>query len=342
MLLSISIPTHHGRAEVLARALDSVLEQLGDDVEVCVSDNASEDATQDVVRERQARWGERLRYHRNPANLGLVPNLLNSVRMATGEFCWLLGSDDVVVPGGVQAVVELLRSHPETSGVTLNRFRVNVFDPGRRESDPAAELPEGADTLQVYDDAEAIFVNVGLSMDFMSTQILRRAPFLAVVDAASPAELAPAGDLAHLYLMGRLVQERPRWIWYPDALVQHTTGTSALDEQLGHDYGRYQLAVMEGRERVWSALFGGRRSPVYRALMRKAWLRSAGPMTLVGLKLPANQTWAGDRRLLAGMVRHFHWLPEFWLKSFPVLLAPHTVLKSASAAKQRLRPSGPR
>jgi len=329
VLLSICIPTHHGRAPVLRRALDSVFDQLGgessEDVEVCVSDNASEDGTEQLVESYRAHEAT-LRYRRNPTNLGLVPNLLGVVDLAQGTFCWLLGSDDTIEPGGIAKVLAILREHVEVAGVTLNRLRVAHDDSGWSQEDPLDELPDDPGTVHLYTDAPAIFANVGLSQDYMSTQIVNQEVWRTALETLDESELRAAEDLAHLLVLGRMIQLRPRWIWYPERLVLHRTGTSALDEQLGHDFTAFQLVIMRGRSRVWSILFG-RNRPLFRTVMGKAYLRSARPRNLAGLKIWPRHGLAEDGRLLVGMTRHFWWLPRFWLVSFPVLLCPHWVVK---------------
>src|SRR5688572_21711912 len=72
--LSVCIPTHHGRAGALDDLLSELTAQLadlGDDVEVCVSDNASQDATAAVVQAHRRGLGTRLRYRRNDRDLGV-------------------------------------------------------------------------------------------------------------------------------------------------------------------------------------------------------------------------------------------------------------------------------
>jgi len=66
--LSICIPTYN-RAAFLGEALDSVIRQATDEVEIVVSDNASTDNTEALVREYQARF-PRIRYHKNPGKSG--------------------------------------------------------------------------------------------------------------------------------------------------------------------------------------------------------------------------------------------------------------------------------
>lgn len=62
--VSICLPTHHGRAEALDRALRSIAAQRSEvpqgAFEVCVSDNGSRGATQGVLCAHRATFGERL------------------------------------------------------------------------------------------------------------------------------------------------------------------------------------------------------------------------------------------------------------------------------------------
>lgn len=111
---------------------------------------------------------------------------------------------------------------------------------------------------------------------------------------------------------------------HPQPVVRHRTGTSELDERLGHRYSRYQLMVMQERSTVWAAVVG-RGTPAWRAAMHKAYRRTANTYATARYKLEPNHDWASDVRLLA-FVRHFWWLPEFWLRTFPVLLMPFPVV----------------
>lgn len=337
--LSICIPTHDGRAEVLDRLLENIEGQLvpgvREHLEVCVSDNGSRDGTTAVLARRMESLSAPLTTHRFERNDGFTPNLLKVMEIASGDFCWLIGSDDLIAPGGIVEVLALLDAHPEIAGLTLNRYRINFFDPENKHYDPPDELPVRADTLQSYDTAHEIFANVGLLHDYISTQVVARELFRDVARRVSAAELEEAKHFAHLLLLGRMVQRRPRWIWHPEALVQHTTGTSALDQDLGHDYTGYQLAVMEGRDTVWSMLLG-RRSATYKVVMVKAYLRTARPVAIVSLKLMGNHGRRGDLHLLVALTRYFFWHLPFWTRTMPILLTPHIVIKGLSRLRREI------
>ena len=83
--LSLCIPTYN-RAAFLSEALDSVIQQATDEVEIVISDNASNDGTAEMVTEYQGKF-PRITYYRQPENLGFDRNMLRAVDLARGEYC---------------------------------------------------------------------------------------------------------------------------------------------------------------------------------------------------------------------------------------------------------------
>ncbi len=140
-LLSICIPTYN-RAELLRSALYSIVRQaadLGGQVEVVVSDNCSPDHTPEVIA-----WAETLgpvRYHRNAENIGAGRNFLQLAQhLAEGEYCWLLGDDDLLREGAVQEVVSALQKHPNIDCVFVNNSH----------EQSTGRMPGIAETTQKY------------------------------------------------------------------------------------------------------------------------------------------------------------------------------------------------
>jgi glycosyltransferase involved in cell wall biosynthesis len=126
MKISICIPTYN-RATHLANCLNSLKVSAGsavDDFEVCISDNASTDDTQEVVRQAQAVLP--IRYRRNAENLGISRNFLNVVEMAEGEFVWLVGDDDLIVPSGLARLSRLIDEHPRVDFYYVNAFHLTT------------------------------------------------------------------------------------------------------------------------------------------------------------------------------------------------------------------------
>ena len=121
-LLSICIPTYN-RAEKLQQCLDHITCQFHDEstknaIEVVISDNASEDNTTQVVKKLQESF-DNIRYFRNEKNLGIDKNIINSVVMASGKYCWHIGDDDFIQNGALKFLVDFL-SKKEVAVLTVD------------------------------------------------------------------------------------------------------------------------------------------------------------------------------------------------------------------------------
>jgi abequosyltransferase len=104
-LLTLAIPTYN-RAWCLRELLSVLVDQLIDEprVELIISDNASSDDTETVVREFSAR-GLRVRYIRNVENVGPDANFLQCFEQARGKYTWIFSDDDLIIPGGIAKIL---------------------------------------------------------------------------------------------------------------------------------------------------------------------------------------------------------------------------------------------
>ena len=102
--VSIGLPVYNGE-KYLERALDCLLKQDYADFELIVSDNASTDATESICREYAAK-DSRIRYYRNPANIGASPNYNRVFSLARGEFFKWASHDDECDPSLLRRCLE--------------------------------------------------------------------------------------------------------------------------------------------------------------------------------------------------------------------------------------------
>ncbi len=124
--LSICIPTYN-RAKHLQNCLNSIIScnsQSKYNFQVCVSDNASVDATADIVRKAQLHLD--IKYCKNESNLGIPRNFLNVVSMADGDFIWLIGDDDLLVPNAISRLYDLIEKHPSVDFFYVNSFHLST------------------------------------------------------------------------------------------------------------------------------------------------------------------------------------------------------------------------
>jgi len=91
-LVSICVPTRN-RAESLRRSLESIQGQDYSPLEIVISDNCSDDTTEQVCRELAAS-DRRVRYVRQPRNIGLHGNHNFCLDAARGEFICIFHDHD--------------------------------------------------------------------------------------------------------------------------------------------------------------------------------------------------------------------------------------------------------
>jgi glycosyltransferase involved in cell wall biosynthesis len=109
--LSIGLPTYNGE-NFLAESLDALLGQSYEDFELIISDNASKDGTEDICR-RYARQDSRIRYLRQPRNLGCAPNHNVLVQQARGELFKWASDDDLYARDLIERCVAALDEYPD-------------------------------------------------------------------------------------------------------------------------------------------------------------------------------------------------------------------------------------
>jgi glycosyltransferase involved in cell wall biosynthesis len=82
------------------------LDGLTGEIEVVVSDNASDDRTAEIASAYAGRPD--FRYVRRNENIGAERNFLEVVQAATGEYCWLLGDDEILEPAAIERLRALV------------------------------------------------------------------------------------------------------------------------------------------------------------------------------------------------------------------------------------------
>jgi len=126
--LSVCISTYN-RAEWLSKSLENLFRLYPEpleDVEFLVCDNASTDHTLKVVKPYFRR--KDFVFHQNFKNVGMLGNLRVTAQRARGEYVWILGDDDLLVPGAVERVLAALEEHGDTALVYLNYAFTHIED----------------------------------------------------------------------------------------------------------------------------------------------------------------------------------------------------------------------
>jgi glycosyltransferase involved in cell wall biosynthesis len=106
--ISVCIPVRNGGA-FLPLAVESVLQQSFDDIELIIVDNCSTDGTTQWL-EAKAAGTPHIRFHKNPGDIGMTGNFNACLRHAKGEYVKFLCADDLLLPGCLQRMSHALDS----------------------------------------------------------------------------------------------------------------------------------------------------------------------------------------------------------------------------------------
>jgi glycosyltransferase involved in cell wall biosynthesis len=109
--LSVGLPVYNGEKYV-DQAIESLLGQSYEDFELIISDNASTDSTADICL-RYGKQDSRIRYVRQPRNIGLSPNHNFLVREARGQYFKWAAADDLYGRDLLKSCVDALDESPD-------------------------------------------------------------------------------------------------------------------------------------------------------------------------------------------------------------------------------------
>lgn len=121
--VTIGLAVYNGE-EYLEECVSSILAQTFKDFELVICDNCSTDATPDICA-RLVASDPRVRYYRNPANIGGVRNENRTMFLARGEYFLLAAHDDRIAPRFLERCVAVLDSRPDVEVCTTG---VHVID----------------------------------------------------------------------------------------------------------------------------------------------------------------------------------------------------------------------
>ncbi len=123
---SVLIPAYN-HAEFVEEAVTSALEDGGQQVEVIIVDDGSNDDTPAVLQSLET--DDRIRVH-TQENQGAHAALNRLLSLARGEFVFILNSDDTFESGRLERLATALEEHPGTA-VACSTLRI-IDDQGRQ------------------------------------------------------------------------------------------------------------------------------------------------------------------------------------------------------------------
>lgn len=170
--LSICIATFN-RGSFIVQTLDSILGQMTAAVELIVVDGASPDNTEAVMHAYCARYPE-VRYVRERVNSGIDRDYDKAVGYATGEYCWLMTDDDLLVPG---AVAQVMAAFGVENDLVVVNARVLNADLSEELTPKLMKIER--DRSYGPEAAEVLFSDTAAYLSFIGGVVIRRSVWAA-------------------------------------------------------------------------------------------------------------------------------------------------------------------
>ena len=205
----------YNEEKTLAKAIDSILGQTLSDFEFIICDDASSDATTDLLKEYRER-DERIVLISHTENKGLAASLNDCLEIARGEYIARQDGDDVSKPERLERTLEYL----ESTGAPYVGAGVFVFDDG------------GVFSKRLFEEEITKHIIAKKNPFFHPTMIFRK-EILERVNGYRVAEETKRTEdydlimrLAAEGIIGRNLQEYLYYVYEPqDAYLRHTRKT---------------------------------------------------------------------------------------------------------------------
>ncbi len=165
--LSICIATYN-RGKFIAETLDSILGQMKPGIELIVVDGASQDNTEEVMRQYLLRHDD-IYYYRETENSGVDRDYDKAVSYARGEYCWLMTDDDLLCSGALSLILNCLN---ESYDLVVVNAEVRNNDFSKLLKNRLLEFTE--DKEYWTNDSEQFFTEASKYLSFIGGVIIKR------------------------------------------------------------------------------------------------------------------------------------------------------------------------
>jgi glycosyltransferase involved in cell wall biosynthesis len=322
-LVSAIVATYN-RAHIVGQAIESIIRQSYENIEIIIVDDGSTDATV----QKLAEFGERITVI-SQKNAGPAAARNRGIKESTGEIVTFLDSDDIWLPSFIERHVTLLQNAGETVPCSLANSWLHFSDGQRRTSFDFAMLG--------VPDAESIWVNVA---DVLASRFIMFTQMVAVRRSALERSGGFDEDLWSLEdydLALKLSFEGPWGLIREPLVVWHQGSAGSLSTKAYEDQIKLKQNMITVRARALSRLRGASQLPSTQKILDRE-LKYAD-LDLRAAQMERRGTWFARRiaRLLCLVqrtrmfaYRRSPWFPKVVAKALQVHSVQSTVSKQNS------------
>ncbi len=306
--LSVAIPTYNG-AKHIREALDSIISQLNDineKIEILVSDNASSDGTEEIIRQYMKKYSSIISYYKNDKNVGFDKNVDLLFKRAKGEYVWLLSDDDTLKRKSILNFFDKLNKYRCPSVLFLNysecdknmnerlhRYRLDIYE-------------------DVYcKDGDMFFQESKFLFGFISSLVIKRLEWnLINIDKYTNSGFVHVGAIIEI------LKNQPSVI-ISDKLVNLRMGNPRGGLEGTFLYPGFNLVK----------IFQGMKNLGYEKKTYEYLIDNMYSSNLKAVLLANSEGLKNKKDVIVNMIECYKRYPLFWLVHLPLLLLPNQIYK---------------
>jgi abequosyltransferase len=316
-LLSICIPTYN-RAYYLRDCLLSVIaaaKGYEHEVNIIVSDNASEDDTPIVVESIRSLYSN-FHYVRRTTNIGAGRNFRYVASLAKTPYVWVFGDDDMMSESAIRKVLARL-----TAGFNLVVCNFSVWTKDFSSNIKRAALPGSED--KIFNSPDALMQEFGPVLGYISSVVIRKTSILELPSEKYEAFVEYGFSFMFAVYKGACISCKAAYVAEP--VVLNRSGNSG-------DYDWYKYFVTG-----LSVIFDELKTDGYSS----AAIKSAKQMVISRYVLMNLLVRKRDQKSMNGlfslMYKNYksYWL--FWFGIFPIFLIPSKLVWIAWLLRKRVK-----
>jgi glycosyltransferase involved in cell wall biosynthesis len=253
-LLTISIPTY-SRSSYLDLCLQRLHQEilnldilLRNQILIYISDNASKDETLLVINRWKTVWLTDFVVNINVENTGAEANVLHCYQSAKSKYVWVFGDDDVILSGGLLAVIEAIRNEAfDVVYLSGYGFTSEYSDEPRRGRDQRGIIH--------FSDANLFVKKTNIMLTFITALVVRAGVNLQPVESYTKGT-----NLPQLGWLFQLIRDGSCFAFVKNriyaAKIGNTASYGAIDI-FGRKLSQIAKSIFSGRVDVIQSLENG-------------------------------------------------------------------------------------
>jgi len=310
--LSVCIPTYN-RSKLLKLTLDSVLAQINDEVEIIVCDNASSDNTQELMNEYVSKYN--ISYYRSDKNRGMDYNFLQCLKNATGEYIQLLSDDDVLLPGAIEKLLNLISKYKPIY-INLNSYTYNGEYNPEEKKPPRMALENNL----ITNNKDEYINKIGVYITYISATCIRRKDFLKLEN--------PEKYMGTYFLHAHCVLDILKKDNETPVIITKDAFLAAKNNNSGH-FNLYKVWVYEYKKLLLSTAVN---SGFSKKVMKNIYINGFIRDSILKYRSVDNDYQMSKSYFL---FKHTFMYPSVWIKTYKYAFLPKGIVRKIYYRKRR-------